>query len=78
MKRVYHQCLRNQECRFSPPTFIIYVLGTLLLKQKKPVISNMGNLFSFNSNVSDLYNNDVMIYIKIKVVRTVLFVTEFT
>ena len=38
----------------------------------------MGNLFSFNSNASNLYNNDVMIYIQIKVVRRVMLVNEFT
>ena len=48
------------------------------MRNKKPVNSNTGHLFCFNSNVSNLYNNTVIIY-KIKnVVRTVLFVNEFT
>ena len=50
------------------------------MRKKKPLISNMGNFFCFNSNVSNLYNNDVTICKKNlkKVVRTVLFVNDFT
>jgi hypothetical protein len=49
------------------------------MRKKKPVISNTGNFFCFNGTVSNLYNNDVIIYKKNqKVVRTVLFVNEFT
>ena len=32
------------------------------MRKKKPVISNMDNFFCFNSNVSNFYNNDVIIY----------------
>jgi hypothetical protein len=38
---------------------------------------NTGSFFCFNSSLSDLYNN-VIIYTIKKVVRTVLFVNEFT
>jgi len=30
------------------------------MRKKKPVISNTGNFFSFNNNVSNLYNNSVV------------------
>jgi hypothetical protein len=30
------------------------------MRKKKPVISNTGNLFCFNNNVSYLYNNSVV------------------
>ena len=48
--------------------------------KKKPVIFNTGYFFCFKSNVSNLYNNDVIIHKKklLKVPRTVLFVNEFT
>ena len=29
---------------------------------KKPIISNTGNFFCFNNNVSNLYNNDAINY----------------
>ena len=32
----------------------------VLMRKKKPVISNTGNLFCFNNNVSNLYNNSVV------------------
>ena len=49
------------------------------MRKKKPVTSNTGNLPRFNGTVSNLYNNDVIIYKNFKkVVRTVLFVNEFT
>jgi hypothetical protein len=44
------------------------------MRKKKPVISNTGNLFCFNSYVSNLYNNDVIIYKIKKVVRTVCLI----
>ena len=44
------------------------------MRKKKPVISNTGNLFCFNSNVYNLYNN-VIIY-KIKKSRENSFVCE--
>ena len=49
------------------------------MRKKKLAISNTGNFFCFNSNVSSLYNNDVLIY-KIKKTswKTVLFVSEFS
>jgi hypothetical protein len=47
------------------------------MRKKKPVISNTGNFFYFNSNVSNLYNNDVIIYQIKKVVKTALFLNEF-
>jgi len=39
-------------------------VGTQLfrVRKKKSVITNTGNCFCFNSNVSNLYNNDVIIY----------------
>ena len=39
---------------------------------------NIVNFFCFNNNVSNLYNNDVIIYNIKKVVRTILFVNEFS
>ena len=52
------------------------------MRKKKPIISNKGYFFCFNNNVSNLYNNDAMIHKikkkKKKIVRTVLFVNEFT
>ena len=49
------------------------------LRKKNPVRSNMVSFFCINSNVSNLYNNDAIIYkINKKVVRTVLLVNEFT
>ena len=32
----------------------------VLMRKKKPVISNTGKLFCFNNNVSNLYNNSVV------------------
>ena len=31
---------------------------------KKTVMSNTGNVFCFNNNISNLYNNNIMIYNK--------------
>ena len=47
----------------------------LRMRKKKPVISNIGHLFCFNSNVSNLYNNDAIIH-KIKISRENSFVCE--
>ena len=53
--------------------------GFFFRMKKKPVISNTDNFFCFNSNVSNLNNNDLIIYkIKKQVERTVLFVNEFS
>jgi hypothetical protein len=43
-----------------------------------PVIFNTVNFFCFNSNVSNLYTKDVIIYQIKKIVGTVLFVNEVT
>jgi len=43
----------------------LFRIKHVLSAEKKPVISNKGNFFCFNNNVSYLYNNDVIIY-KIK------------
>jgi hypothetical protein len=32
----------------------------VLMRKKKPVISNTGKFFCFNNNVSNLYNNSVV------------------
>jgi hypothetical protein len=45
------------------------------IRKKKSVITNTGNCFCFNSNVSNLYNNDVIIY-KIQKSRDNSFVCE--
>jgi len=37
------------------------VKAEVRMQKKKPVISNTANFFCFNSNVSNLYNNDVLI-----------------
>jgi hypothetical protein len=42
-----------------------------------PQYGNTGNFFCFNSSLSNLYNNVIIYKIK-KVVRTILFVNEFT
>jgi hypothetical protein len=46
------------------------------MRKKKPVISSTSNVFCFNSNVSNLYNNDVIIYLKKIKSRANSFVCE--
>ena len=40
----------------------IHVQGLHRTTNKKSVLSNMRNFFCFNSNVSNCYDNDVIIY----------------
>ena len=39
---------------------ITSVYVSVRMRKKKPVISNTGNFFCFNTNVSYLYNNSVV------------------
>jgi hypothetical protein len=67
--RAQYECRKKNCC-------IQYVLSTNA--EKKPVISNTGNFFCFDSNVSNLYNNDVIIYKIKKKLCTVLFLKQLT
>ena len=40
----------------------LFRIKRVLSADKKPVISNTGNFFCFNNTISNLYNNDVIIY----------------
>ena len=49
------------------------------MQEKKRIISNTGNFFCFNSNVSNLYNTIMMLYfIKRKKKEENIIVNEFT
>ena len=58
---------------------VVSIKYSTIKKRSRPywISRNTGNFFCFNSSLSNLYNN-VIIYTTKKVVRTGLFVNEFT